>query len=230
MNDTTGGVAFFYLHGFASGPSSAKAQFIKEKLESLHQQVYVPDLNQPNFARLTISSQLKIIDDQIKKLGQNKALVFIGSSHGGLLSVIKSKAAHNLVALILLAPGFGKFSRWIDLLSSGDVDKWRHRGSIPVYHYAYMSEIELDYGFVEDAKRYQTENINIAVPTLVFHGASDEIVPVEESKKFASSNREYVQLHILDDDHQLLFSLPSIWTESMKFLQRLSLLPASSLL
>jgi uncharacterized protein len=51
-----------YLHGFASGPSSSKARFFRERLERAGASVEVPDLAAGDFEHLTITAQLAVVE------------------------------------------------------------------------------------------------------------------------------------------------------------------------
>src|SRR5271170_6222131 len=51
-------VNFLYLHGFASGPGSTKAQYFLAQFQELGIELHIPDLNQPSFADITVSSRL----------------------------------------------------------------------------------------------------------------------------------------------------------------------------
>src|SRR6185295_5943367 len=66
-----------YLHGFASGPGSTKARFFRDRIPHLR----ILDLAQGDFARLTISGQLHVIERE----AMGSPSVLIGSSLGGYL-------------------------------------------------------------------------------------------------------------------------------------------------
>lgn len=215
---------FVYLHGFASGPKSAKAKYISQRLRDLHAHVEVPDLNQPSFERMTITSQLKIIEETIRRFEPTCKVVLIGSSMGGLLATLKARELQMLQALVLLAPGFGLPRRWNELLGEGGLESWRQQGAVDVFHYALNSSAKLDFAFIEDAQRYATEGLVVDVPALVFHGKHDRTVPVVESVRFAQENFPKVTLELLEDDHQLVESLPQIWLTTEKFLKRFNLI------
>src|SRR5262249_12005092 len=110
--------------------------------------------------------------------------------------------------------------RWNELLGDDGLTRWRRDGKVDVYHHSVDAEVPLNYGFIEDARRYETENLSVDVPCLVFHGEGDETVPVEESVLFAENNSEFVELYVLKDDHQLIGSLDTIWTITSDFLVR----------
>ena len=53
---------FIYLHGFASGPLSGKAQFFRRRLAERGVNVEIPTLDQGDFENLTITRQLAVIE------------------------------------------------------------------------------------------------------------------------------------------------------------------------
>lgn len=199
--------------------------------------VTVPDLNLPAFHNLTLSSQLKVIDETLHEsaLASNgldrtatpKDLVLIGSSMGGLLAVVKARELSNVRALVLLAPGFGLPKRWNQMLGENQLAKWKEEGSIDIFHYALNRPASLSYDFILDANRYQTDGLKVNAPTLAFHGRHDDTVPLEESLRFKEENADLVQLEELDDDHQLIESLDYIWLTTERFLQKLNILSAA---
>lgn len=210
-----------YLHGFASGPSSSKAVFFSKRLSEIGIRTLVPDLNRPSFEKMTLTSQLQVVQEMIHSLPAGTELLLIGSSMGGLLATMQAKAVANLKALILLAPGFGLTKRWPVLFGVETINSWKEKGSIDVFHYAAGKNLPLSYAFFEDINKHQTDHLRVKVPTLLFHGKSDETVPIYESELFAERNAEYVELLTLDDDHQLLSSLKHMWSHSQGFLSKL---------
>jgi len=59
---------FLYLHGFASGPASTKAQFFAARLRALGATVEIPDLA-PDFTHMTIASMLGIVQRWEARIG-----------------------------------------------------------------------------------------------------------------------------------------------------------------
>ncbi len=207
----------FYLHGFASSPSSVKAIRFKNMLAENGASVEIPDLNFPSFKEMTLSSQIDLVEKQLDQLG-SAPIVLIGSSMGGLLASILSQRAKHISALVLLAPGFGIARRWKEFLNEEEYERWKSTGAHSFYHHAHDAFMPLGYDFARDLETMKTEDIIIDLPCLVFHGEHDKTVPIEESKRFASLNRT-VDLRILDDDHQLLNSLEHMLGESQRFLR-----------
>ena len=207
----------FYLHGFASSPSSVKAIRFKNMLTENGAKVEIPDLNFPSFKEMTLSSQIDLVKEQLDQL-ESAPIVLIGSSMGGLLASILSQRAKQISALVLLAPGFGIARRWKEFLNEEEYERWKTTGAHSFYHHAHDALMPLGYEFARDLESMKTEDIVIDRPCLVFHGEHDKTVPIEESKRFASLNKT-VDLRILDDDHQLLNSLDHMLGESQQFLR-----------
>ena len=54
-------------------------------------------------------------------------------------------------------------------------------------------------------------------PTLIFQGLRDESVDYRDVEHYAAT-RSNVTLVLIDDDHQLMASLPRIWSDMAEFL------------
>lgn len=207
-----------YLHGFASGPSSCKADFFARKIKEFGLSVEVPDLNVPDFENLTLSSQLDLVERLIMK---HKQVILLGSSMGGLIATLAALRHKNVVGLLLLAPGFGISRRWQKLWGEDAMERWHREGYLEVFHHARKAPAKLGLQFVSDAALHQSEGLLVSCPSLVLHGRQDDVVPLEESIRFHQANLQKVELKILEDDHQLLNSLDELWNHSKTFLSRI---------
>lgn len=214
----------FYLHGFASGPSSAKAKQFSEKLPQLGFRVIIPDLNKPTFEEMTLTSQLSEVEAQANSIEAKTGLVLIGSSMGGLIATLFAQNRPQVRALILMAPGFELIDRWEQWLGDAGLEKWRDDGIMLVDHHSYERKMPLKYQFLEDARQYDSDNLCVSVPTLLFHGKNDIVVPLASSLRFTKRNPQFVRLIELKDDHQLLRSMAHIWSASEAFLRETALL------
>lgn len=214
-----------YLHGFASAPSSTKAQFFKRKLSGIGIEAHIPDLNYPSFESLTLSSQLAVIKQTVESASvkSERPILLFGSSMGGLLATMTSqnlKGRTEVLALVLLAPGFGLPRRWTEMMGADGLEEWKRKGTRAVFHHGESKELELQYGFITDAMKYQTDEFIVSTPTLVFHGTRDDIVPASESERFAQINPDTVTLHLLDDGHELIEPLEHMWSIVDPFLKK----------
>ena len=201
-----------YLHGFASGPASKKAQFFSQKLRAIGEEVIVPELDGGDFYNLTITSQLEIID----KVSRGRAVTIMGSSMGGYLAALYAEKHPEVKRLILLAPAFGFARRWPIKLGIQVVDQWRADGSMEMFHYGQNKLVRIGYQLLEDGLKYP-DNPTFGQPALIFHGANDDTVPASFSVEFAKANSN-VELHVWDSDHELVNVLEPMWQRVRSFL------------
>lgn len=209
---------FLYLHGFASGPRSHKAQVLRAQFESLGLSLAVPDLNQGDFTHLTLSRNIRQATNLI--LAQTEPTVIIGSSLGGLTAAWVAEQPDlrgRISKLVLLAPAFQFLAQWLPRLGTEKLEQWRNNGTLPVDHYTEQRSIPLDYGFVADAQGYRDEDLQAAIPTLILHGTQDEVIAIEASRAYATA-RPWVKLVELPSDHALGNVAPDIWQHTHQFL------------
>ena len=205
---------FIYLHGFASGPESAKAVYLRDRFLALEISLQVPDLNQGDFSHLTITRQISQVETAFGPDGTPVTL--IGSSLGGLTSACLAQKHSQVKRLVLLAPAFGFLSHWLPELGEEKLRQWQVSGYLPVHHYGEKRSLPLHYKFVEDARQYQETHLLRPVPTLILHGRNDEVIPIQASRDYASV-RPWVQLIELDSDHALSDVMPEIWQATQAF-------------
>ena len=191
---------YIYLHGFASSPNSAKAQYFRSAFAELAIDLKIPDLNQGNFSQLTITRQI----DQVKAKfpPPPTPVTLIGSSLGGLTAALIAEKSLQVQRLVLLAPAFEFLSHWLPQIGEAKLKQWQDNQYLMVYHYAEKRSLPLSYNFVIDAANYQDKLLLRPVPTLILHGCHDEVIPVTASRNFASS-RPWVQLIELNSNHAL---------------------------
>ena len=191
---------YIYLHGFASSPNSAKAQYFRSAFSELAIDLKIPDLNHVNFSQLTITRQI----EQILALfpPNPTPVTLIGSSLGGLTVALLAEKSLQVQRLVLLAPAFEFLSHWLPQLGEAKLKQWQAEQKLMVYHYAEKRSLPLSYNFVIDAANYQDKLLLRPVPTLILHGCDDEVIPITASRNFASS-RPWVQLIELNSNHAL---------------------------
>ena len=207
----------FYLHGFASSPKSTKVAYVTERLHEHGIDVECPDLNQPAFSSLTMTRMLAQLEAELPRAGDAPATL-VGSSLGGTLAVLAAdRFGARVDRLVLLAPAVMFAKPGHHLLPPERVEEWRRRGTMPFFHYADQAERDLDVGFYEDSLRYDAFGAAFRQPTLVFQGLHDASVDYRMVGAFAKT-RPNVTLSLLEDDHQLIASLPRIWDDMRDFL------------
>jgi pimeloyl-ACP methyl ester carboxylesterase len=205
---------FLYLHGFASGPRSTKGLAFAAHFAERGVELDRLDLRVPSFAHLRLSAMLDTARDALG--GPRDRAVVFGSSLGGLAAARLAERDPRVGALVLLAPAFQLIARWRQLLGAG-FDDWRRTGWRDVHDYTTNQPARVDFGFAEDAEAIDVGYPEVEVPTLILHGVRDAIVPIEHSRRFAAGKR-HVRLLELDDEHELIASLPRLLAESTGFL------------
>jgi len=205
-----------YLHGFASSPRSSKATFFAEKLAAKGINTVTPDLNEPGFSTLTVTRMLKRAGDAIGAASGPVAL--IGSSLGGFVAV-QAALRHGIRVqrLVLLAPALDFDGNRLSELGDRGLDEWKASNRLEVFHHAYGRLMPVHYELYADARRYSAFDGTLTQPVQVFQGRRDTSVDPDTVERWAAA-RPNVELHMLDDDHQLLGSLSEIWKQTERFL------------
>ncbi len=203
-------VSFLYLHGFASGPRSRKALSFEKALSSSGIPVSIPRLDEGDFAHLTLSRQVVLLENILN----GAPCCLIGSSLGGYLASLYAARHPEVLRVVLLAPAFDFASRWQqqwpDLPSGGKA------AEVEVFHYADGVTRPISYGLIEDALQYPAFP-DFRQPAMIFHGQADDVVPVALARTFAASHPN-AKLVELDSDHELTDVLPAIEAAAIPFL------------
>ncbi len=207
-------VFYVYLHGFASNPYSAKAQRLRDRFRSVGRSLATPDLNQDDFAHLSLSRQIQQVEALFPP--PPSPVVVIGSSFGGLTAARLGDRHPQIDRIVLLAPAFGFLDHWLARLGSEQVQQWQQTGFVSVYHYGEQQKLPLHYGFIADAAQYADHQLQRPVPTLILHGTQDDVIPIQASQDYAAQ-RPWVRLIELDSDHALTDSHDQIWAAVQDF-------------
>jgi len=220
-----------YLHGFASGSHSGKATYLGQRLRAKGVEFAAPDLNLPDFSALTVTRMLEQTRALLDRA--DRPVTLIGSSLGAFVAVNAAALWPDRVAkLVLMAPAldFGPStgsgpsraqSRDGDEGLKGpggaDIASWKAAGHLNVFHFGYGRMMPVHYELYADARRYDAMDAVLPMPILVFQGRRDTAVDPVTVEAW-SRRRPNVELHMLDDDHQLTASLDYIWAELAAFL------------
>jgi len=208
--------AFFYLHGFASSAKSTKAGYFADRLRERGLVLHAPDFNMPDFTTMTMTRMLDQVDAVVTE--RREPATLIGSSLGGTLAVLAAaRFGARVDRLVLMAPAVMFAKPGHHLLPPERVAEWRSKGALPFYHYAYDAERLLNVGFYEDSLTHDAFGAVFSQPTIIFQGRRDASVDPNTVEAFART-RPNVTLSLLDDDHQLIASLPRMWQDTAAFL------------
>ena len=180
-------------------------------------EVEIPDLNEPDFSTLTITRMIQQVVARIDARADGPVSL-IGSSLGGFVAVQASIARPDRIdRMILLAPAIDLTGDRLEELGDRSLEEWRRTGHAQIVHHAYGRTMPLHYALYEDLQQYGTGDVSPRLPIQVFQGRRDTAVDPDGVKRWAEA-RPNVELHMLDDDHQLGASLPYIWEKAEKFL------------
>jgi len=199
---------YIYLHGFLSGPDSTKGIYLEKVFNQAGHKLYRPDLNGTDFSRMTISSQLEIINALLESISGE--VVLLGSSLGGYLAAFAAGKWKRVVKLVLMAPAIDFVDRYFQRLTPAQLQEWQNNGNIRLYHYQYKGYRQLSYQMVTDARKYKNLPLNVQVPTLILHGYKDESVPYAVSIEYFRNHPE-AELILLHSDHGLYDQLDKMW-------------------
>ncbi|MBD0267213.1 MAG: alpha/beta fold hydrolase [Cyanobacteria bacterium Co-bin8] len=209
---------YLYLHGFASSPQSMKAQLLLRHFQTLGLPLAVPDLNQGDFAHLTLSRQIQQVKDLILPA---QPTILIGSSFGGLTAAWLAEQPElqgQIERLVLMAPAFRFLEQWLPRLGEDQRQRWQSEGTLPVYHYSQQRQLPLHYRFITDAQTYDEQQLHQPIPTLILHGQQDEVISIQASRDYAAQ-RPWVKLIELESDHALGNVQTKIWQAIRQFLE-----------
>jgi pimeloyl-ACP methyl ester carboxylesterase len=212
MNEIT----ILLLHGFASSGRSTKARFFAEKFEPLPQvHFHALDFNPAptDFEYMTVTGLVNRLRQYVldHDLGD---VSLIGSSMGSLVALHYAHRFGGINRMLLLAPAL---SYGMNEADPEHLQRWQEVGTVPVLHYAFEREVGLRFGFHVDGLQYLSPVVPPA-PTTIIHGRSDDVIPIENSRRYATRFPHQVQLVEVDSDHRLNDQLVFIWTVVQSFL------------
>jgi uncharacterized protein len=206
---------FIYFHGFASSPQSQKAIAFARRFAELGLPLTVPDLEGGDFKHLTISRQLRIIENTLGSFPR-ASFALIGSSMGGYLAALTAQLRPEVKGAYLMCPGFNFIKRWRPAALSGEILREDGAELLRVFNYRYNKTMELDLGIFEDAEKWEKVKYERPVPTRIVHGIHDDTVDIWESRNF-TRNHAWASLKEVDSDHGLLSHLDWIIDDCLDF-------------
>lgn len=205
---------FAYLHGFASGVRATKGLAAKAAAHKDNIALAMLDLNRPDFAHLTVTEALKVVDEFAAI--DDEPLAFIGSSLGGYIATLWASQNPGRVArLLLLCPGFGLAQRWPSLMGQEAFERWERRGHF-LFEDVFGEPTPVHWGFIEDIRTFDPIPAP-ACPTRIIHGRQDDIVPFESSLSYTQEH-SLAKLIAVDDDHRLTKSLELVTQATTQWL------------
>ena len=131
----------------------------------------------------TIES-LKAVISFVRSKGEYN-IGLLGSSFGGLVSLIAASQDTDIKALVLKSPVTEPKQFWRERLGDAGIKQWKKEGVVrPTQD---IVDYDLNFEYWEDLQKYDTLEIakNISCPALIIHGEKDVCVPMDQSKNLA---------------------------------------------
>jgi len=199
-----------YLHGFGSGPKTAKGQALGKRLAPLLTSYHIPDLEAGDFTALTMDGILFRARAAMAAVPDDGGpIIVIGSSLGGYCAALLASGGHpagglpaRVSALLLIAPAFGFPTNWAKNLGPEGIAAWRREGTRMFYHHGAEREVPLGVGFLDSCADLPDLPTQAQVPIAIVHGRQDATVDCAASITYARA-RERVELHLVEGDHRL---------------------------
>ena len=196
--------AVILCHGFLSNKNSNTNRrltdlLVSKGISTLRFDWFGMGESEGNFADLKVSTCC----DQLERAWelihcQHSRIGLIGSSYGGLISILFASHHPDLRGLGLKCPvpDFPEMLR----LEFGDsaMNQWKRLGEIPNVTGGDRA-IQLHYGFYEDCLQYDAFSSAKAIktPVVIVHGDQDEFVPLRQIQQLEDSLDGNKQLHLL---------------------------------
>ncbi len=179
------------VHGFNSKKETRSLVqlqeiFDKQDLSSFRFDLYGHGESEGEFENITVS---EAVDDILRAIIFLKAegytrIGLVGSSFGGLASIIATSQTEGIFALALKAPVSDyEETRRLKIGEEG-IEQWEKEG-YAIYEGNGYEKLKLNYSFFENAGKNKAYTVapSIKVPTLIVHGDQDKTVPIKQSIK-----------------------------------------------
>lgn len=180
-------------HGFSTGKDGRTYVRLEEILNKNGISTFRFDFfghgeSEGKFEEITTSEAVDDIQNAIQflKASGYKKMGLVGSSFGGLASIIAASKTNDLYVLALKSPVSDYLGKITSQEDKQEIKTWKEKGITYVTAPDGRS-FKLNYSFFEDAEKvngYESSK-KINIPTLIVHGDKDETVPIEQSKKTA---------------------------------------------
>jgi len=211
-------VHYAYLHGFGSGPNAYKGVQLARLYSQRHSiHLHQPNLNYPNFKKVTISGALRVLD----LLDQEHPGLWrlIGSSMGGYAALRWAQLnPHKVDRLFLLCPGLSIASRW-PVMMGQQFDQWQKEGVTSFKNYETNEDELVDFEFIRDFANNHPPVPPVTHPTFILHGTNDEVVPISYSRELTAQYKDLIKMVEVDDDHSLTKSVSEAFNLSSSFFE-----------
>lgn len=199
-----------WAHGLESSADGSKPTWMAEELGW---DVVSPAMSERGWS---IAEQTEVVAEAIA--ANDDLDVIMGSSYGGLaIANAAARFVDRPLRIVLMAPAFGLAENFRRIAGEDGLRDWEETGTRPYFHHGFGHEVQFGWDFITSADQMSWPILYH--PTVIIHGVSDEIVPIESSRKVSTSN-ELVELIEVEDGHRLADSLQFIPLAVQRVLSR----------
>jgi len=180
-------------HGFASSKDrkffvKMEKSLNKNKISTFRFDFFGHGESEGRFEDITVS---EAVDDillaiNFLKVKGFKKIGVLGSSFGGISSLMAASKTKDIFFLVLRSPVSNYTEQKVHDMGWKELDRWKNEG-YTYYETGDGRKLKLNYGFFQDFEKnngYKAAR-KIKIPTLIIHGDKDESVPVKQSIKSA---------------------------------------------
>jgi hypothetical protein len=193
LSNSTGDISrpiIILVHGFSSNKNTSNFVKLKDILDKDNIATFRFDVfghgeSEGKFEDITISEAVDDILRTIKFLQSKgyKRIGLLGSSFGGISSIMAASKTNDLFMLALKSPVSDYLEVEMNRFSKKDLEEWRKQG-----YRDYEDDgkiLKLGYTFIADFENNDAYKAatQIGIPTLIVHGDADDVVPVSQSVK-----------------------------------------------
>lgn len=181
-------------HGFTSNKDSKTYLDLQEKLNKLNIGTLRYDYygHGPLFGHksgygvssdVTLSKAVESLKAAIKFVRSHGRynIALLGSSFGGLISLVVASQDKGIKALVLKSPVTEPIKFWRERLGNQRIVKWKREGVL--HYHLILEKYDLKYDYWKDLQKYNTLKSakNIFCPTFIVHGDKDIYVTIQQS-------------------------------------------------
>jgi alpha-beta hydrolase superfamily lysophospholipase len=203
-----------WVHGFGSHRGGEKALAVREECVRRGWSFAAFDFRghgtssgtMPELRASRLQEDLSAIRTWLKDTCQHTQLGIVASSMGGFASawsVVRNP--EQVVGCVFIAPAFDFLERRWNHLSEAEKLEWKRTNRLSVK--TEWVETELEYGITEELDQYRFADLMHAwkTPTLIVHGAADNVIPDSDSLLFLHKTKySDIELQLLKaGDHRL---------------------------
>lgn len=184
-------------HGFGSSKETAGTLHFGEHLTSKYKGFAVIAFDWPCHGmdarkKLTIEeclTYLTLVTEYAREEMKAKRIYNYSSSFGGYLTLrYLIEKGNPFTKIALRCPAVCMYQSMMSCLTEDDKDKLRKGKEISI---GFERKMKVDKAFFEDLKSFDVmdhEYFDFADSMIILHGTKDEMIPMEESRRFAENN------------------------------------------